>query len=68
MCVPFFDRAIGIEPLRVAPGDGHQESIGSDASEGCIRVGDNDIELVYCLLYPTRAGSQNKASTIDIRN
>ena len=30
---------------------GHQDSIGKDASEGCIRVGDNDIDLVFCMLY-----------------
>jgi len=45
----------------------NQDSIGTDASEGCIRVADNDIELVYCLLYHTNAGSETKASTIDIR-
>jgi len=45
-----------------------QSSIGSDASEGCIRVGDNDIELVFCLLYQTKAGSTTRASTVDIRD
>ena len=45
----------------------HQDSIGKDASEGCIRVGDNDIELVYCLLYPTSKTATTPASTIDIR-
>jgi len=45
----------------------HQESIGSDASEGCVRVGDNDIELVYCLLYPTGKTATTPASTVDIR-
>ena len=45
-----------------------QSSIGQDASEGCIRVGDNDIELVFCLLYQTRKGSATRASTVEIRN
>lgn len=29
----------------------HPESIGTDASEGCIRVSDSNIDLVFCLLY-----------------
>lgn len=44
------------------------QTIGTDASEGCIRVGDDDIELVYCLLQVTKAESENKASIIDIRD
>lgn len=28
-----------------------QASIGTDASEGCIRVSDNAIDLVFCMLY-----------------
>ena len=45
-----------------------QASIGTDASEGCIRVGDNDIELVFCLLYQTKKGSATRASTVEIRD
>ena len=35
-------------------------SIGTDASEGCIRVGDDDIDLVYAVLYENH-------STVEIR-
>jgi len=38
----------------------HQDSIGRDESEGCIRVGDNHIDLVFCMLY-------EKWATVDIR-
>jgi lipoprotein-anchoring transpeptidase ErfK/SrfK len=36
------------------------DSIGQDASEGCIRLSDQDIDLVYALLY-------EKMSTVEIR-
>lgn len=49
-----------------------QSSIGKDASEGCIRLSDEDSQLVFDLFYEQRPGDRNEAgivrwSTVQVR-